>query len=729
MANDTQQNIEDSIQQTGSADQVAADNAAKEKAQPKQIYKLDPKTKIPVSRFEGPLWQGRKKSGTKQIAGLLDAWHEAEAYYGNSQMEHRRITEGQWKGNDVVSKNRNRKFSSTENMVYATVNAVIPSTYAKNPSVEVTMTDQSLEEQGTALKHFMNNLAHREDAPGINLKPKVRKSIMRCEITNEAWIMVGYTMKEASADQAMADINRIGLKLQNATDSKEIEKLEGELLALEESCDLLDPAGPFVKSVRGDQIIIDPMSVEDDHSDANWMMVRMMLPTNYLNARFYQENADGTAVSAYKASHVVDASNANEAGGTTAEQKEIDAFHIFDAGKDNPADYGYDDKRTYDRAKRTLVWYCFDKVKRRFYLYADTDWTWPIWVYNDPYHLPRFYPLRKLQYHTDPRTNRTKGEVSHYLDQQDDLNTIADELNRARTALRDKVIFDATVMDQATVESIMLDPNRKFVGVKPQEGKSLKDSIMGQPLPALEMKQLWDRGPAMQAINQISGIGDAMRGEQFKTNTTNEAIDKYSSISDTRLDEKRDAIEDFVGGIMNDVLFLCLQFMPVDQFISITGSQYAKAYDGFQNMQPKDIRDKVQMRIEGGSTQKPTSAAKKAEALQVSQILGQFARAVPYAGVVALEVLEHAFDSISIEAANWEKIEQMMVMSLQQAGAGPGGAQQQQQGQEQPPNEDAIVQQVIQAAKARGKVVTPEQARAAVQQRLNGGQAQPQVTH
>lgn len=724
MANDTQQNIDASIDETSSSDQIAAQQ---ETAAPKNVYKLDPKTRVPVSRFEGQTWKSRKSAGIKQISGLLDAWHEAEAYYGNSQMEHRRVTEGQSKGNDVVSRNRNRKFSTTENMVYATVNAVIPSTYAKNPTVEVNMTEKELEPLGVGLKHFCNNLAKRKDAPGINLKPKVRKSIIRTEVTNEAWVLLGFTMKEESAEQALADINAIGEKLVAAADTKEIEELEGQLMALEESCDLLDPAGPFVKSLRGEQVIVDPNSTEDDHSDANFIMVKVKFATNYLNARYRQKNADGQYTSAYKATHVVDAKG-QDSGGVTAEQQEIDNFHIFEAGKDNPGDYGYDNRNAYERAKMTDCWYCFDKVKRRFYLYADNDWVWPIWVFNDPYHFPDFYPLEKLQYHTDPRKNRTKGEVSHYLDQQDDINTIADEMNRSRTALRDKTIFDATMMDQSTVESIMLDPNRKFVGIKPPEGKTLKDSIMNAPLPALEYAHLWDRQPSIAAINQISGIGDAMRGEQFKTNTTNQAIEYYNSSSSVRLDEKRDAIEDFVGAIMYKMLFLCLQFMPAEQFISIAGHQYAQNFAGFRNMQPSEIRDKLQMDVEGGSTQKATSTAKKAEALQVGQILGQFASTLPAAGIVALKVFQRAFDSVVIDSADWEMIIQTLMMNLQKAGAGPGAGGepgqpgQPQQGNGQAPNIDAMVQEAVK----RG--VPEAEARKQLQQKLGQGQStqQPQ---
>ena len=50
--------------------------------------------------------------------------------------------------------------------------------------------------------------------------------------------------------------------------------------------------------------------------------------------------------------------------------------------------------------------------------------------------------------------------------------------------------------------------------------------------------------------------------------------------------------------------------------------------------------------VAGGSTLKPTSATKKQQAVQLSQALGQFASAAPVAILVALKVMERAFDEV-----------------------------------------------------------------------------------
>lgn len=704
---EAQANIERTIAAADGADP----SAAIQQLVPQQtgpIYKVDPIGKIPVSRTEGKVWESKIIAGKRIVKTLKEMWDEAESYYSNSQASHRKDTEGNQAGNRAYSKDRRDAFSVTENWVYSTVNSVVANIYTKNPDCEITMFDEAKQPLGDMLEHLMDRIASMEAAPGIGLKAKVKKSIVRCEITNEAWILVGYTQKEFSADQAREDIARIGKELVEAKDEKKILELEGQLMALEETCDLLDPAGPFVKSVRGEDVVIDATSVEDDFSDASFQAVAMMLPTAYLNAKYRKKDKNGDWVSEYKASHVVDVT---QSGDATSVQAEIDSFKMLDETKTDPANYGYRDKHAYDRAKRTKVWYIFDKVKRRFYLYADNDWTWPIWVMDDPYHLPLFYPLRRLQYHTDPRMNRTKGEVSNYLDQQDIINVAQDEKMRMRTLVRENLIFDSNSLDAKQVEDIMNNASKKAKGVKLPDGKSLQDVIMAPPTPTLQFEHLWDTSDAARAINIISGVGEAQRGEQFRTNTTNEAIKEYSSISGVRLDEKRDAIEDFIGGILHDLLFMCLQFMDQETVMMIVGQNYQELASQWQPMEPQDIRKLLMCSVVGGSSQKPTSAAKKAEAMSVGQILGQFASATPMAIVVALKMFERSFDGIVMTAKDWEQIYASIAMQLQRGNSNAEGG-----GAEGEEEEDPQFQQMV--AEAVKKGVPKEQAEQMIKEKL-----------
>ena len=87
-------------------------------------------------------------------------------------------------------------------------------------------------------------------------------------------------------------------------------------------------------------------------------------------------------------------------------------------------DFGYDNVEQYKRSCLTECFWVWDKTKRRVYLYSNNDWSYPLWVWNDPYELEEFYPYYVLNFHENPTQTLCKGEASYYLDQQNTINMI-----------------------------------------------------------------------------------------------------------------------------------------------------------------------------------------------------------------------------------------------------------------------------------------------------------------
>lgn len=631
---------------------------SKEAVDTSPMYKMMPNTKIPVSKKEAGLWKARRDAGKQAISTIVSQWKEAMAYYSLGQDVHRQDNHGESSGNERGARNKGRRYSSTENVVYSNVNAIVPAIIAKNPQSEVTSFLDSLNATATMYEHLINRLAQMKYAPGLNLKPKLRKCILRCEIMNEAWVMVGYTKKEDSAEQARADLIKIGEELaKEDTDTKKIKELEGQLMAIEELVDVLNPSGPFVRTLSADKVYVDPTSVEDDFSDANWMMAEVMMPTAYLLAKYSEKNDRGEYVAIYNEKYVI---NPGDTGNNN--EDEMNNVRLLTESSDYK-NAGFANEESYKKAVLSKVWYCFDKVKRRFMLIADEKWDWPLWVYDDPYQLPCFFPLKRLAFHSDPIRNRTKGEVSHYLDQQDEINDINTEVHWMRTQLKTKVVFNADYVTKEQVDALMKGTDRQALGIKGlPEGAKLSDVVMAPPLPNLQYKELFSKDPLYAAIDRIGTANDVIRGAQFKTNTTNDAIGTYNSIQNQRLDEKIDSIEDFSGDIFYDIMFLCAQFMSAEEVQYILGDEA----QSWTQMSAEDIRKQFACTVLGGSTQKPTSAVKKEQALKISQVLGQFANASPEVVITILEVLEKAFDDIVIDADDWERIKQSIQMKLQQ---------------------------------------------------------------
>lgn len=643
------------------------------------IYKMMAGSVIPVSKSEAGLWKSRRDSGKQAISNMAANWRQAAEYYSLGQENHREDAGGTRKGNTKYARNVNRRYNSTENVVYANVNAVVPSILAKNPEAEITTFLDAMEPVALVYKHLINRLSEMKYAPGFNLKPKLRKCIVRTEIANEAWVMVGYTKKEDSAQQAQADLVSLGQQLVAATTQKEILDIEGQLMALEETVDILNPAGPFIRTFTGEQVLVDPTSQEDDFSDANWMMVEVMMPTRYILAKYAVKDESGQYTAIFNEQYIISSGNM----GDSDTEQELNNFKILKE-TDTFDRMGYSSEEAMKKAQMTKVWYCFDKVKRRFLLIANDYWKWPLWVYDDPYQLPGFFPLHRLQFHTDPLYNRTKGEVSFYLDQQDEINDINSEINRMRTNIISKVLYDARYIDANQFDMYMKGGDQLAFGVGKgvPEGMKIQDLIMAPPLPNLQYKELFDKKPIYETINRISSVNDILRGAEFKTNTTNDAIGVYNSIQNQKLDEKIDAIEDFSGDIFYDVMFLCGQFMTQEEVQFILGDEAAN----WTQQEAATLKQQFLARVIGGSTQKPTSANKKDQAMKMGQILGQFVQASPAVVIIMLRAMQKAFDDFTISDNDWQMIINSVMQKIQATQeAPPPGAQDVPQGQ-QPPN-------------------------------------------
>ena len=620
------------------------------------VYRMVGKSKIPVSKSLGKVWKSRKQLATSSMKDVLDAWNEAIRYYENDQSAHRDGASGK-AGNTRYARSMSDKDSETENIVFANVTTMTASLYSRNPQAEFTSNAEEMESMANRLEDLINAIVNKKSSPGVNLKPKAKRGVVVALLTNRAWLKLGWTFKEDSSDTAYKNMQELAKELEKATDAKEIETIEGKLMALEASADLLQAPGPYAVLKMPHDILVDPSAKEVDLSDARWVMECDHLPTAYLVARF-AEKKDGEYMMVFAPTHVMKVMGASSENGTDTEQVEFSLFK-----EDEHDKYGFGDKDSFDRSKHTKVWWVWDKITRRLFLFNDADWTWPIWVWDDPYQLDSFFPYYPLSFFDGAKGQYTKGEVSYYLDQQDAINEMASEKRRARRWARRNVFFNKNLTDSATVEAVLKGDDGTARGLDIPEGMKLNDVIGSIVPPSMAFKELFDNTQTMQAIDRISSVNEVMRGAQFKTNTNSTAVNATTSAATQRIDEKSDQIEDWIGGFCWGLAQLCLQFMKTEDVDALIGKNVESPW---RNMTPQEIAATLSMEVVGGSTQKPTSSAKKQEAMELGQVLGQFANVSPVVVKVMLNVMERAFDEVVITDEDWKMIDDALAQVLQE---------------------------------------------------------------
>lgn len=657
------------------------------------VYQVYENTRIPVSKTMGKLWHMRWDDCKKRLkqSGAEDRWDEVIAYYQNDQ--------GGRSGKKarLSEPNTGRPYDykyGSENIVFANISALIPSVYAKNPDVEITATKKDNEQQAKLFERLLDTLMRRKQAPGVNIKPKMKRLVTLSMLTNISYLEVGYVKKEDSTEEVVAEIEKLSKELSEAKKLDEIQEIEGKLQALEHKIALMAPAGPFVKVRTPDMVMFD--GEDASLCDSNYVFIGDYIRTDFLRAMYGKKDEQGNWMSIYKPTHVLSGENDMQ-----GHDDEINNFTLLQDG-DEHEKFGYKAKEEFDHACRTMCWYVWDKTTRRVYLFNADDWSWPIWVWDDPYHLSSFFPIFPLTYYTDPKSQFGKSEVMYYLDQQDEINDINMERARMRHWISTKIFVNTAIIKDVNKISDFLKQDSELLvhGFELPENARMSDAISTLPTPSTQFEQLFDNTQVLAGINRISSVTPVLQNVQYKTNTTNKAIESYESSTQMRLDEKIDANEEILGDVGRAILELCVQFMTKDEVNALLGQAFVDDMGGWEEgRNVDDFNLEFNLEIIGGSTLKPTAKVKKEQAVQLGQILGQFANASPMIVIVMLKMMERAFgEDVVITPDEWNVIIQATQQQMQR-GSAEGqaqGAQPAQEGQAPAEGQPQDMNQVMQ---------------------------------
>jgi hypothetical protein len=373
-------------------------------------YKTVGESKLPVSKEYGPLWKGRRDAAAKKRSERKfdSAWEEAIRYYNNDQTSNRYT--GQTADSAVrgLSSKIVLEYAEIENVIFANTNSASAAIYAKNPTIAVSTENPDLAKMGMLSQELVNTLFAKLEAPGIDLKPKAQRAAVTAFLCNLAWLKVGWVAKQDSTEQAMSDLTALADRLAKPDlKQSEIEEIEGSLRALDDQFSMLSESGPFAKFLPPGAILRDPQSIEENLSDAYWAMEEEYLPTSYIKAKWSKKGDDNQDVSVYEPTHFLPAGSG--ASDYKSVMDQVNTFSIFDSEK-SYTDLGFDSQNAYNAAKITKVWWVWDKATRRVFLYHDKSWTWPIWVWDDPYKLTTFFPWVPMYYYLSPQGGESKGK-------------------------------------------------------------------------------------------------------------------------------------------------------------------------------------------------------------------------------------------------------------------------------------------------------------------------------
>jgi len=620
------------------------------------LYQIIGESRIPVSRAIGPMWETKRKAALAAYDTAYQVWNEAYKYYGHNQMKTLETPQGVFMRGDM-----------TENILYANLNTIIPAILNRNPDIATSSSDPDDEKLTATLQVLLNKIIRKSN---FNLKERMRKAILHTELTNFGVLKLDFVIKDDSREEAQRGLEELGTELAKAKTRADLLAAYGKIQALEGQLEVREPGGFSLKNVLPHNLIIDPTAENSDGSDALWEMERTWLPTEYLRARYTRKD-----MSIFKSTHKVRLDISEEDSDTTA--LVVDALGSEDASV--PTAFTDDQRLSHLYQNLTEVYYVWDKVTRRLMLFLRDDWKWPLWVWDDPLQLSRFFPYYILNYGQAISGVIGAGEVGYYLDHQDEVNSINRQFANIRRIIFNYFVYNSNAIKPDVAEKLIKAIRSggkidvKPVGVDVPAEMDVAKALSSIVPPALEYKVMFDKAPVYDSVDRLGSTSDAIRGVQFKANTTVPAVEAYMQASRIRIGTKIDAIEDVIADLCRGISEIAVSNMSRDDVEREIGKIHAQ---NWAEMDIATFNANISVEIAAGSIEKPTSVFKKQEAIQIVQAIGQFANSAPGVTLrVILKVLEKAFTEVVISKQDWEEIAQEVAAMQTKGVSTEGGAQ------------------------------------------------------
>ena len=380
-------------------------------------------------------------------------------------------------------------------------------------------------------------------------------------------LKLDWTKKDDSVELAVAEVERISQELIQAKDQKEVEELYGQLESLEASMELLKPGGPLLTNVLSHNLIIDPYAEQPDGADAEWMCETVFLSTAGLQARFTfkEDEAEKDAIRKliYKPTHKAVFA---EGSGAVSRRRSWYGHDCTEwSGTTCLQSFEEEGRRAYINQYFTECKMLWDKKLRRVMLFHTDDWTWPLWVWDDPLGITRFFPYFIIALTMNTGGTVGVGESAYILDQQDEINDINRQIAKIRRSVFDYFYYNSDVITSDEAEKFVeglrghTTGGKKVLGVKAGEGGKIQDMIQAFAPPALQYEMLFDKPKILDSINRITNTSDALRGVQFKTNTNVASVQSYQESMKLSVGAKVDIVEDTVADIALALAELAVQ--------------------------------------------------------------------------------------------------------------------------------------------------------------------------
>lgn len=523
------------------------------------------------------------------------------------------------------------------NMVFSTVNVIVPSVVVNYPKITVTATRAEFEQasitvEAVANYHWRHFDVHKEFRVAVKdfciIGHGWCKTTWEYEEREDVWpldewkqavqeAIMQNEMAKAQAEAQGADISGF------PTDDDVIAQIPKRKITIVKDNPIVERVSPF-------DVYVDPNATR--LKDAAWVAQRMYIP---LEKAKKDKKWDKTARDRMR-------------GVTMKEAKE-------------DIDVDYDNEERLTTADFVVVWEYYDLLGGTVGTFAEGADRW----LSAPAEIPYAFnnPFVMLSNYDVPEKLYAIGDVEAIAPLQMELALTRTQMINDRKRYRRMYLLREDEIGPTGMEEIRSDTDNALINVDSDRPfEELFQAVETSSLPPEFYNQT---AMILDDINLVSGVSEYQRGSVAEIRRTATEAAMIQDASNARAADKLAIIERAIGEVAQRLVQLSQQFISQERVASITGE------DGVMSWIPYDkatIQGEFDYSVEAGSTQPQNETSRRQAAMQMMDAMSQF---VPMGVVDPFKLAEYVLrNGFGVKNTSEFMVQQQPMMTDPSLGAG-----------------------------------------------------------
>lgn len=476
------------------------------------------------------------------------------------------------------------------NMIFSTVNVIVPSVAINYPKITVTARNEADEPRAEIVESVANYYWRHFDT-----HDEFRAAIKDFVIIGHGWIKTSWCFEEEMEDispdewkqqvaqaimqrnQAEANAKAQGLDMEFPTDREIIQSIGTKQLVVTEDHPICERVSPF-------DVFVDPSATR--LKDARWIAQRSYVP--------------------------MAVAKENQAWSKAARKK-----LVAKAINRESVDVLQDGGSKSDDADFAIVWEYYDIIREQMCVFAEgTD---EFLVEPEDVEFAGGHPYVMVQNYAVPERFYPLGDVETIVPLQLELATTRTQMINDRKRFRRMYMVRPDLLGEGGMNALLSGDDNAIIEV---EGNSPFGDIL-QPVATSQLPTEFYNQTQMiiEDINFTTSISEYQRGGQSEIRRTATEAGMIADAANARSADKLSIIERAIGEVAERVVALAQGNLTSEQVAKIVDDQGATVWQPYT---AEDIEGQYDFVVEAGSTQPQNESFRRQSAMQLMDAMAPF---------------------------------------------------------------------------------------------------------